>query len=119
MTNKASIELAFDTVKFFWPKFREESGFIFLDENFDPDAFSRLLKTVAPAKLEETINLTYLDDVFLGAGDSREIWEELGRYVCAMWVAKASAQFPLKKFVATFDWYDENASPGVTIMQVR
>lgn len=108
-------EIALAYGSLLWPQFVRVSGFILLEEHYDEAYFERVLRDYGPAKVEATINTTYLDNI-VGAKDvEQEVLEALGALLCETWVARAKLMFPDLDFVAQFDWYSDKGDPGITI----
>jgi hypothetical protein len=103
----------------FWPRLVEVNGFVFLEENYDPEYLERLIHTVDRSKIEATVNTVYLDSLFSQDPEPSDSWPVLGRVVCECWISRASLLFPGREFLAEFQWFSDNADPGVTLQQKK
>jgi hypothetical protein len=83
-----------------WPEFVEFDDMIFVQMNFTPDYVDQLRSDnprIKPNRIEGTVNLTYLDNVF-GARDTAEnVVESVGRTLTRTWLAKAELEFPNRR----------------------
>jgi hypothetical protein len=112
---KIEPDIFFSFLELFWPKFVEKDGYVFLDDKYSEEEFSRLVKEKASP--EYWINLLTVGDFFSKLENGDEKSEKFTKSLIEIWQEKLKRDFPDKNFTVQYIYDEEYGDCGLTFYQ--
>lgn len=113
---KIEPEVLFDLLEFFWPTFIKKDGYVFLNESFDKEEYTRLVSE--NSNPEYWINLLTIDELFSEASDCEEKSSVFTKALGSIWAEKLKKNFPNMSFTVECLHNEEYGDYGITFYQI-
>ena len=112
---KIAPEALFTFLELYWPTFIQRDKYIFLNQMFSDEKYTRSLKD--NSNPEFWINLLTIDDFFAGLDDEGKQATDLAQRLVEIWKVKLEKEFPTKKFIVEYLEDTEAGDYGLTFYQ--